>query len=197
MGWETGIESQTQCKYNNLQRSRRHVIPSFRCSAARTACERHGTAAGLVPITRPWAYGPKWPRWSGGLEPRHLSRAVTDPLCFNLKGMLQTVNVPRLIHDLNFLTIGLYCCQRRTFSPCTVLPCCEKIPTREFGSDCAPNAPCVAHHFESPTPSLGMHRDPSPPFRNKNQGQSRGLSCGLTCKPLVDRCEHTTPCRLV
>src|SRR6266496_647263 len=47
-----GFESETKRKLNNLERSRRHVIPCFRCSAVRTACKRHG------PLTR----RNSWPR---------------------------------------------------------------------------------------------------------------------------------------
>jgi hypothetical protein len=37
-----GIESALKRKRNNLERNRRHDLPSFRRSAARAACKRHG-----------------------------------------------------------------------------------------------------------------------------------------------------------
>ena len=37
-----GIESARERNFNHIDRSRRHVLPCFRCNAARTACKRHG-----------------------------------------------------------------------------------------------------------------------------------------------------------
>jgi len=41
-----GFESERQRNYNNVERSRRHVLRSFRCRAVRAACKWHG------PLTR-------------------------------------------------------------------------------------------------------------------------------------------------